>query len=131
MITTFKIDASTRDYATENGRRVLIEGTAAIAQTLMRHLRTILGEIFTDASKGVPWLEDPTVRPARDYIIGKKNLSTSAVGAILRREALTSPGIIACGAVTVTMNATARTCRVAFTARASTGETIYVNEELP
>ena len=105
---------------TPAGRRVIITGLPAIAQTLLRRLRTFMGEIFVDPTKGVPWLQQ---------VIGRKDVQPANVAGILRRETLASPGIAACGPVSVVISSAARSCRVTLTATATTGETVAVTDE--
>jgi hypothetical protein len=119
-IRTVKLDPTTWDLYEENGNQVIIEGVEAIRQILLCHLRTFLEEIFTDPTKGVPWIQS---------ILGQKNPSLGDVGGLLRREILASPEIVGCGAVTVTVDDDTRGMSVSFTAQASTGETITVEDE--
>jgi hypothetical protein len=119
-ITTVMLDPDTGDLADVNGRQVILEGVDAIKQTLLSRLRTFLGEVFTDTTKGVPWLQE---------ILALKGVSTTDVGGILRREILASPDIVSCGAVTVTLDNAARSVAVSFHAKASTGEDVAVEDE--
>jgi hypothetical protein len=119
-ITTTKLDTTTGDEYVEGGRSVIIDGSDAICQTCLSRLRTFLGEVFTDETKGVPWIQK---------ILAVKGADPADVGGILRREILASPEIVACGPVTVTMDDSARSIAVRFSARASSGETFEVVDE--
>jgi len=120
-ITTTKLDPTTGDEVFENGRSVIIEGLEAIRQTCLSRLRTFFGEVFTDTTKGVPWIQK---------ILAIKGVDPADVGGILRREVLASPGIISCGIVEVTVDDAARSAAVSFHAKATEGDIEVVNEEL-
>lgn len=121
-ITCTKLDPTTGDEYHEDGRTVILEGIEAIRQTVLSRLRTFYGEVFTDTTKGVPWIQK---------ILAIKGVDSADVGGILRREVLASPEIVSCGIVEVTIDDSARSVAVSFHAKASTGEDVVVeNEEL-
>jgi hypothetical protein len=119
-ITTVMLDPDTGDLADVDGRQVILEGIEAIKQTCLSRLRTFLGEVFTDTTKGVPW---------KQQILALKGVSTTDVGGILRREILECPDIVSCGVVSVTLDNAARSVSVSFHAKASTGEDVVVEDE--
>lgn len=119
-ISTTKLDPTTGDEYHENGRSVVIEGIEAIRQTVLSRVRTFYGEVFTDTTKGVQWIQ---------RILAVKGVDSADVGGILRREVLASPEIVSCGIVEATIDDAARSVAVSFHAKASTGDDVVVEDE--
>lgn len=105
------------DFSTANLR--LITGSEEISQKLQCRYRMFLGEWFLDARLGVPWIQTIFV----------KGTSDSLVNSILRKVALTCPGVDKIDMFTVTKDNANRTMSLAFAATLSDGNIINFKED--
>jgi len=83
-----KLDAD-GDLVIEGGDLVFVTGVEAVAQDIRRNILLVRGEVFTDVTLGVPWLERPGVTAAA-ALLGQKfdqvKTRTAIRAAILRAD---------------------------------------------
>lgn len=68
----------------ENGDLVLVTGIDAIQQNITRNIRTILGELFRDVTRGVDYFN----------IIFQKGIREQTKASELKRAILNTPGVV-------------------------------------
>lgn len=98
------------------GLRLTEPGAESVGQKLRLRLGLRKGEWFLDTRVGVPWYTD---------ILGRQ--PPRAREAVLRRVIVTSPGVRALESFALTVNAD-RSARLSFSVRATSGETITVQD---
>lgn len=59
------------DLDFENNDLVLVDDAAAIKQACAMRLRTFLGEIFSDETRGVPWFQEILIKNPSFLVIGE------------------------------------------------------------
>ena len=74
------------DVAIENGDTVLVDGPDQIRQSWLIHLRTLRGELLTNANAGMPWFQE-------NGVLGKHQ-DLTAVEKFFSDESLKVPGVI-------------------------------------
>lgn len=86
------------DIAIEDGRLVVIDDQASLAQTLVRRLKSVRGAYRYDLSHGVPYFE---------RILGK-NIDLQAVRLLYTRALLQHPSVLAVADIEFTVDSQTR-----------------------
>lgn len=98
-----------------------ISGPAVTLQRLALRLKTFLGEWILDASVGIPYLDFIAQKPPR----------LNEIGAFIRREIETTPGVIAIDEFASTHDAEARRITFTVTIRIEDSPELVVVEVFP
>lgn len=102
---------SSGDIVVEENDLALVDGAEQVAQRLRTRLRLIQGEWFLDTEAGLPWFTD---------ILGK-NLDFDRTEAVLRREILSTPGVLEIASFSLDYDPQARTLELRFRAVTESG----------
>lgn len=119
-MTDLKLDGN-HDLAVEGNTLVLIEGADEVTQRLRCRLLTFRGEWFLNEARGVPYYQEVFV---------KRNPPTR-VEAAIKREILTTPGVLELLEYAQDINIATRLLTVTFKARATDGQIIDFSEAIP
>ena len=108
------------DIELEGNDFVLTTGTEAIEQHLSQRLKTFLEEWFLDKRIGIAYLQQ----------ILKKNPDFVVVDSILKKEIITTPGVLELTTFILDLNESTRVLTLTFSARTSDG-VINFSEVIP
>lgn len=108
------------DLALVNGDLVFLRGgPEEVRKRIEQRLRFFRGEWFLDTRKGIPFVQNVLV----------KNPNTGAIGAMLRRAILTTPGVLELRQFSLTFEPSLRTLSLTFNARVDGGDVIVTDAE--
>lgn len=109
------------DLAVDANDIAVIDAADEVAQRLRNRLKLFRGEWFLDVTRGVPY---------REEVFAKRN-SPARVGAAIKREILTTSGVLELLEYDQEIDASARSLTVTFKVRATSGEIVEISEALP
>ena len=115
-----EINITSDDIELVGNDLALTTNVEAIQQHLSQRLRTFLNEWFIDKRIGIPYFEH----------ILKKNFDPVIVDTVIKREIITTPGVLELLNFSADIDKAARTLIITFKARTSEG-VINFSEELP
>ena len=95
---------SSGDMDLTNGNATLTSGSEATGQRISQRLKMFLAEWFLDKTRGVPYFEQILV----------KSPNAVVVDAVLKREIITDPAVLALQEFSVDLNTTLRLMTVTF-----------------
>ncbi len=119
-MTDIKIDSETGDLAVEGNELVLIAGADEVEQRLRRRLAMFRGEWFLNTTRGVPYRTEIFV----------KGVSPERIAASIKREILTTSGVLALLEYDQAFDSAQRKLTVTFKVQATDGEIIELSEVL-
>lgn len=115
---TLKLDPLTHDLAISNNKLSLISGADEVTQRLRSRLKMFRGEWFLDLNKGVPYRTEVFV----------KGISTERIASAIKREILTTPGVLQLLSYSQSLDGASRLLSVDFQVLTSDGEIIFFSE---
>jgi hypothetical protein len=119
-MTDLKLDDD-GDLALEGNSLVLISGGDEVAQRLLNRLRLWRGEWFLNLNRGTPYREEIFV----------KRTALSRIESAIKREILTTSGVLELLEYTQDLDIATRRLTVSFKAKATDGTIVEFNEVLP
>lgn len=96
-----------------------LDGVEAIAQHLRVRLQFFKGEWFLDSEIGIPYYQ---------RILGRKDVTIAAIGAILKKAILTTPGVISLNDFRADYQGATRLLSVSFRAQTTEGPLTFTEE---
>lgn len=99
-----------------NGRVVILEGAAYVAQHIARRFKFFLGEWFLDEREGIPYFRD----------VFTKNPQLDVIRSTFKKVLSTTPGVSQILRFNIVYTPEARTLAFDFAVRVVTNETIVV-----
>lgn len=100
------VDDVTGEIKLDKNNWVLVTGREEITQIIKQNLQTVLGEVFTDSTLGVPWYDE----------IFEKATTQKNIDAILIDEITQTPGFISMARYESTLDQITRALTVDFEA---------------
>lgn len=119
-MTTIKLDPLTNDLAVENNELILITGADEVTQRLRARLKMFRGEWFLGVNRGVPYRQEIFV----------KGVSSDRIAAAIKREILTTSGVLQLLSYDQEFDGATRRLNINFRIQASDGEIIDFSEAL-
>lgn len=119
-MTTIKTDSVTNDIVVVNNRLVLIDGADEVTQRVRARLRMFRGEWFLDTERGTPYFQT----------IFAKGTSPEAIASAIKREILTTLGVVELLKYAQNIDGSTRLLTVDFTIRAYDGKIVDITEAI-
>lgn len=116
-MTDIKLNETTNDLAVEGNELVLITGADEVEQRLRNRLRMYRGEWFLDTLRGVPY---------RQTVLAK-GMSLERIAAAIKREILTTSGVLALLSYDQSFDSAQRNLTVSFQVQATDGAVVEID----